>query len=121
MNSPGRLRVESQGRLIQKEDVRVMKQSPGDIYTLLHARGKCPDQVLLPFLHGKAAQPRVYAISDLVCGHVIHSAEKAKIFLGRQLVIEDELFRHQPYVLSYLARLPAYIEAGYPGGTLRRP
>ena len=115
---PPGLGVQAQRRLVQKEDVRMVHQPPGDLKPPLH-----PARVVLHqyirFL-GQVHQlqdlgdPRLAGLSV----HPVHPAVKVQVLPARELAIDGGVLEDDPDGVSDRIPLPADVEApdGGPSG-----
>ena len=104
-NASSRLRVESEGRLVQKEHLRPVKQSPRYLKPSFHAARKILHKVVAP--PGKAYHFK-YLFNSLFRKapfHAVKIAVELQVLVRRKLVIEGNFLKHEPYGRPHSVRV----------------
>ena len=105
-------RIEARGRLIEKEQGRVVHERATEREQLPHPSGQTPGRGVAFFLQiGEAQQIRDLFI-QLCHRHAASAAEKAKIFFHRQVGIQTEALRDVTKLRPHLLPLLPDVVAG---------
>src|SRR5688572_9568424 len=96
------LRIESERRLVEKQDLRRMQQAARDLETPLHSTRKGLHVRVLPFPQLEQLEQQLNAFSADATRHVIQHAVQLHVLVGRQLAVEARVLKH------YAERAPRF-------------
>jgi len=118
---PSGLGVKAEGRLVQKKDVRVVHQPPGDLQPPLHPPGVVlhQDVRLLGQVHQlqDLGDPRLAGLSI----HPVHPAVKVQVLAAGELAIDGGVLEDDSDGVSNRVPLPFYIISPDGGPSCRGP
>src|SRR5690606_41867149 len=82
-----RLRIEPDGRLVQKQDLRLVHKRPGDLQAAPHATRKAADDIVLPFLQRHPFPNLPDARLTLAPWQAMYQAVELEVFPSGQAVV----------------------------------
>src|SRR5207249_4846639 len=89
-----RLRIDPDGRLIQKQETRRMHEAGAEVEAALHAAGEGSGPLIGAVGQTDGAQNLVDRGAEPWLLDAIELAEKAQVLASRQLVVNGQLLRH---------------------------
>ena len=89
-----RLRIEADGRLVEKQDAGIVHQRARDLEPPLHAGGERAHQPLAPFASSTRASISSMRARRTARGHAVDEPVELEILLDRQAVVEARLLEH---------------------------
>jgi hypothetical protein len=117
---PDLVRVESDGRLVEDEQVGVVEQGVGQAHALAVAFGQRPDQFLLHIAQAAQFLDRVDALAVAAAAHPLQRRAVFEILLDPHFGIKGDVLRHVSDPRPHLARLAGHVETRHAGPAARR-
>ena len=116
-----RLRIEPDGRLIEKQHAGIVHQGAGDLQPAFHAGGERAHQAVAPVGEFDQRQQFVDAAFAPRRRHAIDEAVEIEILVDGQPVVEARLLEHDAETLPRLQRAGDHVDAVDAGAAAVRP
>src|SRR5437879_581446 len=94
------LRIEAQGRLVEKQDLRRVQQPAGDLEAALHAAGERLHQVVAPLPQLEHPQEQFTPLAPGVPRHVVQHPVDVHVLPRRELAVETRILEHDAEALA---------------------
>src|ERR1051325_11118356 len=95
------LRIETERRLVEKQDLRRVQQPAGDLETAFHAARERLDQIGAPLPQLEHSEQCLAALPAGVPRHMIQHAVNIHVLPRRQIAIEARILEHDAEALAH--------------------
>src|SRR5690606_25941147 len=110
-------RVDPGGRLVEKEDLRIVQHGAGKRQTLLPAESQVAGKPAAPRRQAGHGQPAVALLDEAGPRHSVQAGKEPDVLLHGQVSVQREELRHVPGHPLDGPPLAADLESGYRGST----
>ena len=110
-----RQRVGATGRLVEKQDFRLVQQTHRHRQPLFQAAGQLARPLLLPTAQVELVQHGFAAFAQAFAAQAVGLAEKMQVFQHAQIAVERELLRHIADAAARVCGGGAHVQPGYSG------
>src|SRR5262249_4339136 len=104
-----RVRIDTRGRLVEQQQLRLVRHAGGERQPLLPAAGERAGQLVLAALEAEALDDRLGARRQRP--DAVHAADEFEVLAHRQVLVEAEALRHVADAPLDLGGLRADVEA----------
>jgi hypothetical protein len=106
-----RLRIETERRLVEEQDLRRVQESARDLQTPLHPAREVLDRVVLPLPEFEDLQELFGPLVPRRARHAVQDAVELHVFVRRQFLVEARILKHDAEAPPHFGRLRDRVQA----------